>query len=889
MLLLMIPLFTGVFSLAAGKLFGIRSSKFYGFCFALSSLLSLIFLFGMSESAPVIGDLFFDGLGKLFSILVLFIGIFIGVFAAGYMHGYADLHRFFLFLNLFQVSMLGLLSSQNWVSLIVFWELISVVSFFLIATDSSSESAQKAARRSLMVTAAGGLGLMLAAVVSYAETGSWMLSAMHPELAKVSAHALSWIFFGVVFAVCTKSAQMPFHFWLPGAMKAPTPVSAYLHSATLVKAGIFLLFKFYPVLSLSQYWFVLSWIGLLTYVVSGWIAVGKTQMKELLAYSTISQLGLIVVALGIQSPAAVVAALLHVLAHALFKAPLFMSVGVEKSPRTAATVFFAVVSLMAVPLSFGFLSKENILKSLLLTAQNGGLDMVFPLGVFLGSVASVLYSFKLLFGIYAKTDSQNSSKNFLVWLPAFLMVLVSVILGFFPEFLQSIVVSALLVVVGASGASQLSFHIVPKLDLALLLSGLSLCVGIALYFAHFRSKFAKTAIKQATQDSALGARFEQLFYALHQFGFGLANIVQGKFLHHYLRLTTAIIALACVYPFYKFSKKNVHEWLFGIPILADQLAIHTDVFLCSVIVFLLLAFSLLPVFLRKKRYWPVIFSLSGMGLMVVALFYFLGAPDLALTQALIETVSISLFAGVLGMAMKKERQNAKTATEDPLLTLGNGFRLLVALAVGVVSFFAAWSMLQIPQHAKTASLIYGQISYFFAAGKNIVNVILVDFRGFDTLGEIFVFGAGAIGFSLVLQRLKAHGFLKNSEHTEKTWTQYWAVFLIPVLVQLSLYLAIRGHNQPGGGFVAGLCFAVGFLILKNYWPQKFSHQHPLMNGPMLIGIGFGIALLSAMAPVALGDAVFRSYMWSTFSTATFFDFGVMALVAGTTLVLAEEA
>lgn len=846
--------------------------------------------------------LFLDGLGQFFATIILGIGFFIGIYSVGYMKGGHSLTKFFASLGLFQAAMIGLCLSHDWIALVVFWELTSLSSFLLIAHNRESTNSQKGAMRAFLVTVIGGLLLLVAAFICWAEVGSWSLEAS-AKLMVLSPSLLTVVLSCVILAAMTKSAQVPFQFWLPGAMAAPTPVSAYLHSATLVKAGLLLLMKFYPFLSSFFLWKVLIGVGFATYLVGGFIAITRDDLKELLAYSTIAQLGLIVAFLGFGEQQAFFAAQVHIVSHACFKAALFMCVGIidhqthtrlisklrglgRMMPLTAIAATLAGLSMMGIPFLNGFVSKELLLKSAI-HMENPELWISL---VIVGAIATTCYVLRFLWLVFSPGRKGSShvvkEGNFFVVFPPLALGLLCVLFGIFPKLLSGFYEGAL--------ESQL-YSSVSQIGLPLkswfgfnslfLISVWGICLGVLL-FSQMR-KASKYMLE------AVFLNFANVFDYLFNFAIKIGEFISDVFLnqralHTVIRVQIIVVCFWLVFPMLGFASLKLPGFSLA-PLgqffesLNNLQILEFLILVFSAILFIALSIVLLCMDVRKR--WTGVMALGGTGLALILLFYFLGAPDLVLTQASIEIAALALFT--IGILLTPDAE--KIGPREESSSFWRISKIVSSMLGGFGASVACFAVLR-PGVMRQAAEYYRQHVYSLAGGKNIVNVILVDFRGFDTLGEISVLAAGGICAYLVFRNQLVREKLpviNIFSKEESSWTRNWFAILLTLLSVFGLFVILKGHHSPGGGFIGGLIVSLSLVGLKFFWPRGFSSLKPAIYPPMLLGCGFFIALLSVSVPMIWGDALFRSYVLAGFSTATFFDFGLAILVIGVVMMFLD--
>lgn len=699
-----------------------------------------------------------DGLSLLFGLLITVMGACVLVYAGGYLKGHPDIARFHIALVAFMVSMLGLVLADSLFTLFIFWELTSITSYLLIGFNHADINARKSARQGLFVTVAGGLALMAGLVLLGIASGSWSLADIFDQEADLREHALyTPMLVCLLVGAFTKSAQFPFHFWLPNAMAAPTPVSAYLHSATMVKAGIYLLARLHPELGGTPMWIgVLSVVGAITMVVGAFLAIHHTHIKKLLAYSTIMALGTLTMLLGIGTEYAMTAFVTFLLAHSLYKGALFMVAGIldhetgtkdvtqmgglrSIMPITAMIALIASLSLAGVPPLLGFIGKELMLEAVL------GADSFRLLLVLLAFVASILtiavafiVALRPFYGKRHHTPQvpHEAPRSMLVG-PA-LLALGSLLLGLMPALLgaNGLLTAAATAVSGETINVALSLWY--GVNVALGMSIISLAIGFLLFKRWDRVR-AKLAMLTPVMRHGPEAGYERMMNGIVQFSEWQTRLLQNGYMRNYI-LVMLITLIA----------------LIGHSILVRHSPIVTfdlEVRFHEAVVAGTMAMSALFATTTRSRLGAVV-SVGVMGFSIALIFILFSAPDLAITQLLVETLTVILL--VLVLFRLPRFSNLSTSLErirDGAVAATMG--ILICLLI-----MTAWSI----QQFEPISTYMIENSAPLAYGRNIVNVILVDYRALDTLGEMFVLALAAIG---VIAMLKLrHGESGNGKHAE---------------------------------------------------------------------------------------------------------------------------
>lgn len=828
-----------------------------------------------------------DGLALLFAWLILGIGLLIVVYSHFYLDHKDPLARFYALLLLFMGAMLGVVTADNLLSLAVFWEATSLSSFFLIGYWHDKANARQGARMALITTGLGGLAMLAGFLLLGQIVGSFDLDQVLAAGPQIRAHP--WYLptlLLILLGAFTKSAQFPFHFWLPQAMAAPTPVSAYLHSATMVKAGIFLLARLHPALAGTPEWFwLVGGAGLLTLLLAAWIALFRDDIKGLLAYSTISHLGIITLLFGLNRPLAVVAGLLHVLNHALFKAALFMTAGIvdhqagtrsnlnlsglrHAMPITATLAVIAGAAMAGVPPLNGFLSKELLLQEV--HQLPGG-----PWGVALvvvGLVGSVAYTLRLVHGVFfgaeVRAPRPPSDPAWGMWWPVALLAALCVLGGLLPGWLlQPLLQQAGIAALGQQPAPfQLSlWH---GWSLPLLASMLALLLGAEVY-RHWPTISRHVAVWLPEQIAT------RLFHRSVDAAFTLARAVTRLFqtnqLQRHLAILVATTLCAGLLPFW-----SANTGLPTIPISpAPPLAWLGLLVLLSAVI---------ATVAWHHRRLTALLTTSLCGLMVALAFVWLSSPDLALTQVAVEVVSLIM----LLLALSHLPQHSQWPA--------TGWRLrrdlLLAGGCGLGMFL--WVLAILSRPFDSLSGYYLRHSLDLGGGSNVVNVILVDFRGYDTYGEITVLAIAALTIIALLD-----GVVLARPHTRRASPAFPLLpvvmtrALLPLALLVSLYLLLRGHQQPGGGFIAGLVTAAALTVQAMTWGQTLSRRWLPLGYSQLLAWGLLIAGLTGVA-AWLWDAPFLTSAHGHLhvpligdiglASAAVFDLGVYLVVVGATLL-----
>ncbi|HQC80789.1 MAG TPA: monovalent cation/H+ antiporter subunit A [Accumulibacter sp.] len=795
-----------------------------------------------------------DGLGLLFALLICGIGLLIVLYAAYYLPRHDRLGRFYTVLLLFMAAMLGVVLAENLLLLLLCWEITSLSSFLLVAYHGGNRESRGGARLALAVTGGGGLALLAGLLLLGGIVGSHDLSAILAAGPRIRAHPLYLpTLILILVGVFTKSAQFPFHFWLPGAMAAPTPVSAYLHSATMVKAGVFLLARLYPALGGSEPWFwLVGGTGAITLLYAAAMALFRYDIKGLLAYSTISHLGLIILLFGLDTPLSVVAGVFHIINHAIFKASLFMAAGIvdhecgtrdmrrvnglfKRMPITATLAIVAAGAMAGVPLLNGFLSKEMFFAETIAHRQLTVFGWLLPLLATVAGMLAVAYSARFVHDVFFNgepVDLPRQPHEPPRWMraPIELLVVLCLLVGIFPEWTVAPLLDA------AAGAALQSP--LPPFQLAvwhgfnppLLMSVLALAGGVAIYGWRL-PLYAWHATLPSLHP---GRIFERLHRRLANAARRAVALIDNGSPRRHNALFFVFLLLLGGWAFFSAPADGSR-----VPVQAVDTAALGALLALSI-------GSIGAAVLHRHRLLALIL-VSIVGLTVAMSFIRLSAPDLALTQLAVETGTIVLMLLMLYYLPNREppRRAAPRAIRD----------LLLALAVGGGLGMVTLRMLTVPPPVDALPAFYLQNAVPGGGGANAVNVILVDFRGFDTLGEITVLAMVALAAQALLDRL----LLKAPRHDAdgRRWaTEAHPLFLamlmrplLPLALTVAAYLFLRGHHAPGGGFVAGLI--TGMALTMQYLANGIAFAQPRLPGHPTRSLAIGL-LLAGGVGVASG-------------------------------------
>lgn len=834
-----------------------------------------------------------DGLSLLFSLLILGIGLLIQAYACFYLDASEPYARFLTYLMLFQGAMLGIVLSDNILLLLVFWELTSLSSFLLIGFWSHLPQARQGARMALATTGAGGLAMIAGLMILGHIVGSYDLSAILSQKAAIQASPLYLpALILILLGAFTKSAQFPFHFWLPHAMAAPTPVSAYLHSATMVKAGLFLMARLWPVLSGTPEWFwIVTGAGLITMAFAAKVALFKDDLKAILAYSTVSHLGLITFLLGLGTKTAATAAIFHIICHATFKAALFMLAGIvdhathirdiralgglrRAMPISFGLATIATLSMAGIPPLNGFLSKEMMLEEAAHTAP-----WIIPALATIAALLSVAYALRFLtYTFLGPTPSYAHAPHDPtpgLWLPPAILVVLVVAIGLAPMPL-----TAWLVDVATSATTGAPIHAnialwhglePPALWMSLAAIGGAI-ITLGLYPALRR-------IWDATPKPQAKAIFDASLTRLTQTAATLIEKLHNGSLSRAFSLALLTILTLGFYAYHSAES------------LPGSRALTPIALAPAVGVALLITAAIAATTLHRKRLLALLL-VGIVGLILSAGFAYLSAPDLALTQIAVEVVTIALMLLALNFLPKTTPR--KTAA------LRKARDAALAVTTGVATAALAYALMMREAIFPPISAFHLAQSLPGAGGHNAVNTIIVDFRGYDTYGEIIVLGIAALLIFALTENLlgtkwatRPHQTAGDAGDPHPILLQTATRLILPMAMLVGCYLFLRGHNQPGGGFVAGLVFAIGFVLQYIASGQDWTAARRRIPYHAMIGAGVLVASATGVGSFLAG----RPFLTSNYThiqlpplqdfelaTAALFDLGVFLCVLGAVML-----
>ncbi len=693
---------------------------------------------------------YIDGLSLTFALLITGIGALIVLYSGGYLKGHAQLGRFFSFILMFMGSMLGLVTSDSFLMFFVFWELTSITSFLLIGFDNKREASRRAALQALVVTGGGGLFLLAGLLLIWNVTGISEMSLLLRSGSGLSdsPYYLA-IFILVLGGAFTKSAQFPLHFWLPNAMEAPTPVSAYLHSATMVKAGVYLLMRLNPVLGDTVVWqTVLPLFGGTTLIVGTLLAIRQTDLKLMLAYTTVSSLGLLVMLTGFGSEKAIEAAVLYLVAHSMFKGALFMVAGLvdhgagtrdvrrlgglmAAMPITFAAAIASAISMAGLPPFFGFLAKEEIYAALW---EPGAWPLLLTLVAIVGNglmfVIGFVVALKPFLGPRKQALSHAHEGPVLLWLGPVVLALASLGTALFSSLTHHLITSPMSSAVAGTPV-EAHISLIPHIGMPLLLSAITVVFGI---FAYRQVDRLRSTMFRLLETIGWGPDqgFDQFIRGIVRLSFRVTRIIHSGSLETYMKIIFILVALTILVPMVMFDE------LPNLPKMPESIVRY------DLAIMIIAAIGLFSVVLAKDRLTAIV-SLGIQGFAVALIFMLFGAPDLSFTQFMVETLSVVILA--LVMTRLKLTPTDHRPLHEKIIDI------FISVAAATAFMLLLLKTVQVP-FDPTLSDFFTRFSLSIAHGANIVNVILVDFRGTDTWGEIAVVMVAGLAI-LSLIRIRA--------------------------------------------------------------------------------------------------------------------------------------
>ncbi|MET4576605.1 monovalent cation/H+ antiporter subunit A [Ottowia thiooxydans] len=868
-----------------------------------------------------------DGFAWMFVTLVTGIGLLVALYARYYMSKEDPVPRFFSFFLAFMGAMMGVVISGNLIQLVFFWELTSLFSFLLIGYWHHRKDARRGARMALTITGAGGLCLLAGVLILGHIVGSYDLDATLGAGDRIRAHSLyTPMLVLVLLGALTKSAQFPFQFWLPHAMAAPTPVSAYLHSATMVKAGVFLMARLWPALAGTEQWFwLVGGAGLITLVLGAYAAMFQNDLKGLLAYSTISHLGLITLLLGLNRDLAAVAAVFHIINHATFKASLFMAAGIidhetgtrdirrlnglyQAMPITGTLALVASAAMAGVPLMNGFLSKEMFFAETIDLHALPWLDYGLPIAATVAGIFAVTYSLRfswdILFG-KPSNDLPREPHEPVRWMrvPVEVLVLLCLLVGIFPQWTIGLALDVAARPVVGGALPTYSLAVWHGINRPLVMSLVALAGGVVLYMLLRRQletgRFDQPPLIHRLDGQAL---FQRTLVMLDKIARALLKLFSSARLQPQMLL----VVLAAIVAAWASLRHGI-AW-------GDRTRVPGTVAMALLWIMGCIC-GVAAANQAKFHRLAALILIGGVGLIVSLTFMWFSAPDLALTQLAVEVVTTILF--LLGLRWMPKRLPVDEASPSVRTRLRRLRDLVVSLVAGGGMAALAYAMMTRPA-PQSISPFFIDRALPEGGGTNVINVMLVDFRGFDTMGEVTVLGIVALTIYALLRRFRPPGEVSelppqqravppdlatdliNPRIAQDTALGYMMVpaalvrLLLPIAGLVAAYLFMRGHNEPGGGFVAGLVVSIAFLTQYIVAGTHWVEANLQLKVIRWIAIGMFLALCCGLGSLFFGYPFLTTHTAHMtlplvgeihIASALFFDAGVFAVVVGSTLLI----
>ncbi|MGG1634333.1 Na+/H+ antiporter subunit A [Paenibacillus sp. NRS-1760] len=876
---------------------------------------------------------YLDGLGLLFALLITGIGALVVLYSIYYLDKNKEaITSFYVYLLLFMGAMLGVVLSDNLIVLYGFWELTSISSFLLIAFWNHREKSRYGALKSMLITVFGGLSMLAGFVLLYVMSGTFSIREIIGSVDTLSGHVLFLpAMLLILVGAFTKSAQFPFHIWLPDAMEAPTPVSAYLHSATMVKAGLYLVARFSPIFSGESAWFwLVSFFGLVTMIYGSFRAMKQTDLKSLLAFSTISQLGLLMSLFGLGSAAAfytggtdslfyakaTMAAIFHLINHAVFKGALFMVVGIVDHetgtrdirklgglmalmPITFSIALIGAFSMAGLPPFNGFLSKEMFFTAALNIRQLDFFNVSFMLAIipviaWVASIFTFVYSMILLFRTFMgpaqfeKLAKKPHEAPLGMLISPVILASLAVVIGLFPNLLAYSLIEPAMAAIhpnvllpGERFLVHIQFWHGWTAEIFMTMG--VVIAGTLLFKFHQRIQWINQPL---FQHISLNQMYDGGLRVLDRGSNRLTNRYMTGSIRHYLMYIFVFLIVSLGLTMIQ-EKVNVF-----------QFSDYAPISVYEAVIIIVLVLSVIAIPFTKSRMMAIILT-GAAGYMVTLFFVILQAPDLALTQMIVETVSVTLFLLCFYHLPKLSKEIAALR-----------FRLsnfVIALSVGIIMTLIALGASG-NRAFDSISDFFLKESYELAGGKNVVNVILVDFRGFDTMLEIVVLAIASLGiYAMIKLKLDAEDervFLPKQSNRGKlafpvvrsndVILQTIAKVVIFIILTFSVYLMFAGHNHPGGGFIGALMASAAFILLTMAFGLQTMREVIPIDFRVLTAIGLSIAILTGVGSFIFG-APFLSHAFGHFelpllgdtelATAMLFDLGVYLTVIGVTMTI----
>lgn len=824
--------------------------------------------------------LYYDSWAALFALLVTFIGTLIVIYAGQYFKGDADAWRFLTYLLLFMTSMLGIVMAGDVITLFIFWEGTSITSFLLVAYKYKDEKARYGAFRALFITGGGGIAMLAGLLfVSYVVDSTQFSDILNSGDLLRSSDFYLIILILVGFGAFTKSAQFPAHIWLPGAMSAPTPASAYLHSATMVKAGIYLMARLNPALGFTDEWFfLLTIIGMATMLCGAYLGLKQNDLKALLAYSTIAQLGILMMLIGQEDEASYKALVIGIVAHALYKSALFMVAGIvdhetgtrdimrlgglrKAMPLSFVIALLAGLSMAGLPPMFGFLAKETLLAAALHPTLSPIMTTVAVITGALMLAQAGLYVLDTFMGTTKDSSIHaHEAPKAMLFSPA-IPALLSLFISFFPGPKEEATFLA--------GAAQAAFGEKVKVSLALfhglnvplLLSIIAITIGSIIYWYRW-------PIRDWQKRVGASLTFNKLYgwtlTGMDKAGYWATRVQQGN-LRTYLSVMLLTVVTFVLLFMGRVAAVNLVDLTWPTIDFSGEVRI-------------LRLFSLLVVVgaaaatVWLKRDFNAILAIGAMGLAVAVLFILEPAPDVALVQIVVDILSLVILVLAIAKLPRQQRQEAQGLTEALRESRGTKLRdVFVSVAIGFVVMLITLAALESRPRESDLAKYFSANAKVLTGATDIVGAVVVDFRALDTLLEIVVFSLAGLGiYTLLYHAAKKHGDIPEGQKVTRNnhfvtlgigGIKASPFIRVPtyVLLPLSLVLAIThmmyGHDQPGDGFTAGVIIGLTVALWFVVFGYQITKQRlPWLRPSWLISIGVLLAIVNGLVSIGFSGS-----------------------------------
>ena len=839
------------------------------------------------EWIPSLGldfSLYLDGLSALFALMVTGIGTLIIIYAGQYFGQDSSAWRFLAYILLFMFAMLGLVLAGDLITLFLFWEGTSISSFLLISYKYKDEVARKGAFKSLFITGGGGIALLAGFVFVISLSGGADFETIFSSGDLLRTHSLYPVFFFLIMlGAFTKSAQFPAHIWLPEAMSAPTPASAFLHSATMVKAGIYLLARLNPAIGFTDLWFwTLSIVGLTTMLVGAYLGFKQNDIKPLLAYSTISQLGVLVALIGQDTEIAFKALVISILAHALYKSALFMSAGIidhetgtrdirilgglrKQMPIMFGVTGIAALSMAGLPPLFGFLAKETLLASATHPSLPAVVDNLFPLATVLAGAFILAQAALLMWGVFLgkPADVENAPKGHdpkpAFWLAPAIPAVLSLLIGLSPvepAFLANFLAYAANAAYGDK--VKVSLALWTGVNIPLILSIVAVTLGSLVFWQRRR---IRPAMIDFLPNFSANGLFNGTINGLNWLSTVATKLQQGRLRFYLSTMVVSVVGLFVMFggvpsDFFTLSSSDMTlTGLNGLRLFA---------------LLMLTVAGLVSVFLRRDIHAVIALGLSGLG--VAVWFALEPSPDVALVQVVVDILATVILVLSLNIIPRKQRDEAQKFTYQQS---GSGLvrDAVVAILAGLVVFVLSYTALNTRPRESIVSPFYLANAKTLTGAKDVIGAIVVDFRAMDTLVEIIVFFLAGLGIYTLLH----YATRKAGEHSHEpsvmplppnaprgihnlptsSFLHLLAYVMFPLLMVLGIIHILYGHDQPGDGFTAGVIISLAiaqWYMLFGY--SEMRERLPWLRARRLMIAGIGLAILTAFLGAVFGAGFF---------------------------------